>query len=128
MNHAQALDVLNRVEALLDKGADLYPCTYGHLGCTYREHGPCSDEAGHTVDAHANTDQHGTPVRPTLSLNAQETRDLTALVTLLHAHVQGGADSISFGALLGDDDVWTLRQEIQKWAARLDLAPGTTLR
>ena len=52
MTRQTALDVLDRIEAALDRGADLFPCTYGHLGCTYRQGGPCGDEAGHTADAY----------------------------------------------------------------------------
>jgi hypothetical protein len=64
----------------------------------------------------------GTATRPTLSLNAQETRDLTQLVTLLYEHaISERTSQISFDALLGDDDVWTLRQEVQKWANLLKI-------
>lgn len=56
-----------------------------------------------------------------MKLNAQEARDLTQLVTLLYEHVIADASQISFDALLGDDDVWTLRQEVQKWATRLGI-------
>lgn len=64
------------------------------------------------------TDQRGNIVRRTLSLNAQETRDLTQLIALLYEHAQDGA-AISFSVLLGDDDAWTAGQEVAKWAKRL---------
>ena len=58
-----------------------------------------------------------------MRLNAQETRDLLQLMTTLHEH-RVHSDFVSFGALLGDDDVWTIGQEIDKWLEKLQLQDG----
>jgi len=38
---------------------------------------------------------------------------MAELVAVLHAWVKAGGDVVYLPALLGDDDVWTIRQEIQ---------------
>ena len=55
-----------------------------------------------------------------VTLNAQETRDLRQLFAVLHEHHTHSA-TVSFDALLGDDDVWTIGQEVEKWYKRLEL-------
>lgn len=61
MSRRTALDVLDRIERSLTERRDLQPCIYGHLGCTYREHGPCGDEACGVADYYGELPEYRWP-------------------------------------------------------------------
>lgn len=47
-------------------------------------------------------------------LQANTVRRLAELVARLHEDVEQGAETINLSALYGDDDVWTIRQEVSE--------------
>jgi hypothetical protein len=50
MTRGKAMNVLNHIEEMLDKGLEPFPCEYGHLSCSYVNAGPCYDEAATLLD------------------------------------------------------------------------------
>lgn len=61
------------------------------------------------------------PPRQAAALNPQETRSLATLIERLW-QLGGQTGEVSMSALLGDDDVWTIGQEVGQWVRNLNRA------